>query len=102
MPVLVKGMEFNIEEIIAWEENLFKGNLIKVYGKSSGNARQKRDGSKRYVSNNRSDYWWVKECAKARKMYQRSFRRKMKKNIFHEGYYHVRARDDKTYGYLTW
>lgn len=95
-------MDFDIKEITEWEEELFERNLVKVYGKPSCYARQKRNGAKRYVNNNRSNYWWVKECAKARKIYQRSFRRKMKRDIYHEGYYHVRVRDYKTYGYLTW
>ena len=95
-------MEFDKKEIMEWEEKQAEINLVKDYGKLSDKIHRKRDGSKRYVNNNRSTFWWVKECAKARKMYQKSFRRKMKQNIYHEGYYHIRARDYKTYGYLTW
>ncbi len=95
-------MEFDKKEIMEWEEKQAEINLVKVYGKLSYKIHRKRDGSKRHINNKRPKFWWVKECAKARKMYQKSFRRKMKQNIYHEGYYHIRARDYKTYGYLTW
>lgn len=91
-----------MKEIMEWEEKQAEINLAKVYGKLSCKIYWKRDGSKRHINNNRPKFWWAKECAKARKMYQKSFRRKMKQNIYHEGYYHIRARDYKTYGYLTW
>lgn len=95
-------MEFNIAEISEWERDLYEKNLVKVYGNKSDRPFLKKSKSKYRVNNNRPTYWWVKECPKARKLYQRSFRRRMKRNIYDENYYHIRARDYKTYGYLTW
>lgn len=57
---------------------------------------------KTYVKEYDYVYCWNKECKKARKLYQRSFRRKMLQNVCQEAYYHIRPRDYKTYGWLTW
>lgn len=47
-------------------------------------------------------HWYSKECKPIRKLTQRTFRRKMQRELWNEAYYHIRPRDYKTYGWLTW
>lgn len=95
-------MNLNRNDILEWETALYDLNMKRVYGTKNRKYAPKRLYSKRYITENRPVFWWTKECKKARKLYQRSFRRKMNENIHNEAYYHIRPRDYKTYGWLTW
>lgn len=100
--VLVKGMEFNKDDILEWESDLMVQNLIRVYGVKDCSAYLKKRQSKRRINENSSVSWWVKESKRARVMYQKSFRRKLKQDINSEATCRIRACEYKTYGYLTW
>lgn len=95
-------MNYNIEEVSEWEKALYERKIIRVYGKKSDSLYLKKSKLKYHVDDDKPLYWWTKECPKARKLYQKSFRRKMKQHLYNEVYYHIRNRDFKTYGYLTW
>lgn len=47
-------------------------------------------------------HWYDKECKTVRKITQRIFRQKMRRELWNEAYYRPCARDYKTYGWLTW
>lgn len=102
LPVLVKGMEFNKEDILEWESGLMEQNFIRMYGIKDYSAYLKKRHSKRRVNKNLPTFWWVKESKRARVKYQRAFRRNQKQNINMESTCHIRACEYKTYGYLTW
>lgn len=95
-------MDFYKEDVSEWENALYERNLIRVYGDKADRQCRKKSNLRYNGQYTRPTFWWVKECPKARKYHQKSFRVKMKRNLYNEVYYHVRARDYKTYGYLTW
>lgn len=66
-------MDLNRNDILEWETALYDLNVKRVYGTKNRNHVPKRLYSKRYTTENRPTFWWVKECKKARKLYQRSF-----------------------------
>ena len=47
-------------------------------------------------------YSFSKEDPVTRRLYQRKVRRILNRKIHDEGYYHVYAKDYKTYGWMTW
>ena len=100
--VLVKGMETNYTDIYEWESDLEYQNMEKVYGIKDNKRVYRWNHSKKNSMNRPTVRWWCKENKKARKLYQRAFRRKMKQDICNEAFYHIRSRDYKTYGWLTW
>lgn len=91
------------EEIVKWEEELLKKATFRLY-KTGKNFKDPRIEKYRdYRNRNRGHrYHYNTESTSIRKMTNRKFRRKMKREVYAEHYYKLTPHDFKTYGWLTW
>jgi hypothetical protein len=92
---------FNVEEIKAWEEE--QAEKLREVGK----YRRAYDPVKERLFKARKKHYWRyprngNESTVQRKMYQESFRAKMKDELRNERYHTPVPHEYKTYGWHTW
>ena len=91
------------EEIVKWEEELLQKQIQRFYKTQKDFIDPRFKKIKDYRNRNRGyKYHYDSESKGIRKMTNRKFRRKMKKEIYTEQYYKLTPHDFKTYGWLTW
>ena len=95
-------MELDIFELQAWEDRQRKKDLERTFPTPQKKKHPREEALRDHRHHRPGGHWYCKETAFVRKMTQRVFRRKMKRELWNEIYYRTRPRDYKTYGYLTW
>jgi len=97
-------MDFSKDEINEWEQALHEHNLKRMY-KTSKNYRCPRyEALQDYKHRKRNwhQYSQTNECKWVRTWTNRCFRRKLRRRLYNEAYYHPVAHDYKTYGRISW
>lgn len=96
-------MEQNLKtELEEWERAFYDRNMRRMY-KTSKNYRDPRKKALEDYRHHRNTKWIYRhECKFVRKETNRRLRRMLRRNLYHEAYYHVIPHDYKTYGWITW
>lgn len=96
---------FTKEEVIVWETEKDQELQDRHYPNYTENHEPFDPHKERIYKWRRTEKWgyhYNKELPKERRYLNRSFRQKMKRELYNETYYHLQAKDYKTYGWMTW
>jgi len=91
-------MYFPIDEINAWEKNLYERNMRRMYKTGKSYRCPRYEALQDYRHHRGTKWWYSSECKFVRIWTNRRFRRRLKQELYNEVYYCPVPRDYKTYG----
>lgn len=96
------GLKLDEPELQKWEEEQSQRAMKRAFAPKQHRKHPRVEALRDYRHHRPGGHWYEKEDKSIRKMTVRTFRRKLRSELWNEVYYHTRPRNYKTYGWLTW